>query len=246
VGRLAELHIPSGIVALEHSVEFVRVPPAFKHYYVPRSSAASLAYRKMQAGSCRENQEFALRWEVLIAQLGLDEHRHLQCEGFSHCLCTIPLRKRAAAPQGRLEVGSDGDIGALRLGWQRVMRTEARPSVRDKRILFPERAVVSLLRQPLPAQAEREDLVGAGHRGVSEACRTAVSGIPVDAAVCNRGAQGVTTSLRGGPALRCSQVWLMSSSRVCSRSKANLPRSRDASGARRRSGAPRRTRLARP
>jgi hypothetical protein len=36
-------------------------------------------------------------------------------------------------------------------------------------------------------------------------------------------AQGVTTSLRGGPVLRCSQVWLMSSSRVCSRSKVSFP-----------------------
>jgi hypothetical protein len=35
--------------------------------------------------------------------------------------------------------------------------------------------------------------------------------------------QGVTTSLRAAPALRCSQVWLMSSSRVSSRSKVNLP-----------------------
>ena len=36
-------------------------------------------------------------------------------------------------------------------------------------------------------------------------------------------AQGVTTSLRGGPVLRCSQVWLMSSSSVCSRSKVSFP-----------------------
>ena len=41
--------------------------------------------------------------------------------------------------------------------------------------------------------------------------------------VPSRWAQGMTTSLRGAPALRCSQVWLMSSSRVCSRSKVNFP-----------------------
>ena len=35
--------------------------------------------------------------------------------------------------------------------------------------------------------------------------------------------QGVTTSLREAPVLRCSQVPLMSSSRVCSRSTVNLP-----------------------
>ena len=51
----------------------------------------------MQPGSPRKNQEFAQRCEVLIAQLGLDEHRHLQCEGFSHRVCTILLRKRFAA-----------------------------------------------------------------------------------------------------------------------------------------------------
>jgi DNA-binding NarL/FixJ family response regulator len=35
--------------------------------------------------------------------------------------------------------------------------------------------------------------------------------------------QGVTTSFRGAPVLRCSQVSLMSSSRVCSRSAVSLP-----------------------
>ena len=32
VGRLAELQVPLGVVALEDFVEFVRVPKAFEHY----------------------------------------------------------------------------------------------------------------------------------------------------------------------------------------------------------------------
>jgi hypothetical protein len=45
-------------------------------------------------------QEFALRREMLIAQLGLDEHRHLPCEGFTHRGRTISATKaNHRAPQ---------------------------------------------------------------------------------------------------------------------------------------------------
>jgi hypothetical protein len=52
---------------------------------------------------------------------------------------------------------------------------------------------------------------------------SAVSGRPGVGAGRVGWAQGVTTSLRGGPVLRRSQVWLISPSRVCSRSKMNFP-----------------------
>ena len=185
----------------------------------------------------------------------------------------------------------DGDLRASRL---EVAGCADRGTAARSKISLPERAAVSLPRQPLPAEAERVDLFVSwpsqafrqdGERSspdfsdsrgqlasIAQARRAEISGrwrtlsptasgatlptapAPVSASMPGprrprawhrRGgrevcvlpgyrssrvvavpmgwAQGVTTSLRGGLVLRCSQVRLMSSSRVWSRSKVSFP-----------------------